>query len=189
MRVCQVLIPKRFSYDLFPASLIENVITAKTFTPDKPADFSGGLVQINTIEFPSKFLLDVSSSVTYNTLSTGETFFKSPNGYDFFGFADNSRNIPSIVGTKPINKGNYPESDLESITSSFNNDWDVKSSTAPINSSYKINIGNQYAMGEESVVGFIGSLNYSSNNTIKQIEKNFYDFSGARYNYTGSAYT
>ena len=36
---------KSFSYDIFPSSLIENVLTAKTFTPDKPADFSGGLVQ------------------------------------------------------------------------------------------------------------------------------------------------
>ena len=38
---------KSFSYDIFPASLVENVITSKTFTPDKPADFSGGLSSDN----------------------------------------------------------------------------------------------------------------------------------------------
>ncbi len=178
---------KSFSYDIFPASLIENVLTAKTFTPDKPADFSGGLVQISTIEFPSKFLFDVSVSATYNTLSAGESFFTSPNGYDFLGFSDKSRNLPSLIDNTLIKKGNFSESDLENITGAFNNNWDVNSATASINSAYKINIGNKYGFGE-NIFGFIGSLSYSSQNNIKQIEKNFYDFSGSRYDYKGNTY-
>ena len=39
---------RSFSYDIIPAEMIQNVITAKTFTPDKPGDFTGGLVQIST---------------------------------------------------------------------------------------------------------------------------------------------
>jgi hypothetical protein len=48
---------------------LKNVLTSKTFTADKPADFSGGLVEINTIEFPSAFMLDFSVSSSYNNRS------------------------------------------------------------------------------------------------------------------------
>ncbi len=34
---------RSFSYDIIPAEMIQNVITSKTFTPDKPGDFTGGL--------------------------------------------------------------------------------------------------------------------------------------------------
>lgn len=39
-------------FDLFPSNMIQNLVTAKTFTPDQPGNFSGGLVKINTREFP-----------------------------------------------------------------------------------------------------------------------------------------
>ncbi|MBN2355918.1 carboxypeptidase-like regulatory domain-containing protein, partial [candidate division KSB1 bacterium] len=51
---------RSFSYDLFPANLIEQLLTSKTAMPDKPADFSGGLIEINTIEFPSDLIFNLS---------------------------------------------------------------------------------------------------------------------------------
>ena len=44
---------KSFSFDLVPANLLENTVVVKTATPDLPGDFSGGLVQVNTLDFPS----------------------------------------------------------------------------------------------------------------------------------------
>src|SRR5690606_26358926 len=32
---------KSFSFDLFPSNLLDNIIIAKSYTPDKPANFSG----------------------------------------------------------------------------------------------------------------------------------------------------
>ena len=43
--------------DLFPASLIENIKIAKTYSPDLPAEFSGGVVQVTA----SMFLASLSS--------------------------------------------------------------------------------------------------------------------------------
>ncbi len=42
-------------FDLFPAGFLENIVTLKTFTPDKPGSFSGGLVDITTRSFPDAF--------------------------------------------------------------------------------------------------------------------------------------
>jgi hypothetical protein len=39
--------------DLFPANLIDSVKVLKTYTPDLPGEFSGGLVQMQTVEFPT----------------------------------------------------------------------------------------------------------------------------------------
>jgi len=65
---------KSFSYDMFPASLIENLLTSKTATPDKPADFSGGLTEINTIEFPAQLFLDAGSTTSYDAQSNMTDF-------------------------------------------------------------------------------------------------------------------
>jgi outer membrane receptor protein involved in Fe transport len=180
---------KSFSYDLFPASLIENVITAKTFTPDKPADFSGGLVQINTVEFPSKFILDLSTTASYNTNTTGSSFYTyNGGGKDFLGYDDGSRAMPSLINGTKVARGNYSSDELVAITQSFKDDWQTSSKSAPINGSYKLNIGNKYEIGENTL-GFIGSLTYSNNLQTKNLERNFYDYSGARYNYLGASYT
>ncbi|MCI0474460.1 MAG: carboxypeptidase-like regulatory domain-containing protein, partial [Ignavibacteria bacterium] len=60
---------KSFSFDLFPANLLENIIISKTFTPDQPGNLSGGLVQIATKDFPDFFTASINTglSVTDNT--------------------------------------------------------------------------------------------------------------------------
>ncbi|MGA9291881.1 MAG: carboxypeptidase-like regulatory domain-containing protein, partial [Ignavibacteriaceae bacterium] len=180
---------KSFSYDLFPASLIENVITAKTFTPDEPADFAGGLVQINTIEFPSNFIFDITTSGTYNTNTTDKSFTTYNGGKtDYLGFDDGTRDIPSIITSEKVTRGNYSNQELTAISSSFENNWGTHSVNAPFNGSFKLNIGNKYEFENKSILGFVGSLTYSNSGNTKNQEKSFYDFSGARYSYNGSSY-
>lgn len=179
---------KSFSYDIFPASLVENILTLKTATPDMPADFSGGLVQINTIEFPSRFIFDFSTSGAFNTNTTGKSYITYKGGKtDFLGFDDGTRDMPGAITSTKIARGNYSDSALTAITKSFNNDWVTNKKTAPINGSFKLDIGNKIDIGD-NVFGFVGSLSYSNSNTTKDLVKNFYDFSGARYNYKGFSY-
>ena len=181
---------KSFSYDIFPASLIENVITAKTFTPDKPADFSGGLVQINTIEFPSNFIFSVSTGATYNSLTTGKGFLTYKGGEkDFLGYDDGTRSLPAGITSTKVVRGTYSDAELETITKSFNGIWSPYSVNAPTNGSFKIDIGNKYEVSDNNIFGFIGSVTYSNSGKTKNLDKSFYDFSGARYSYNGSSYT
>jgi len=60
--------------DLFPSTLIDNIKVLKTYTPELPGEFSGGLVQMRTVDFPSTPTLQVSSSFGYNTRTTGDRF-------------------------------------------------------------------------------------------------------------------
>ena len=52
--------------DIFPTSLLNNMMIFKTASADKPADFTGGLVNIETKNFPEEKFFDVSLGITYN---------------------------------------------------------------------------------------------------------------------------
>ena len=122
---------KSFSYDIFPANLIESVITAKTFTPDKPADFTGGLVQISTVEFPNKFTSEVSFSAGMNTLTSFKNYLTYSGGKtDYLGVDDGTRNYPGTIGSTKVVKGNYPDEELLDIIKSFSNNWKTSDSKA-----------------------------------------------------------
>lgn len=180
---------KSFSYDIFPANLIENLITAKTFSPDKPGDFSGGLIQINTIEFPSDFTLNVSASTGFNTL----TSFKNYTGYsggktDFYGIDDGTRDYPSIINDSKVVKGNFTSDELNGISTAFKNNWSTTNSTAPVNGNIKLSVGDKYEVGE-NILGYVASVNYSSSLSNEEKERNFYDFSGLRYNFKGNSFS
>ncbi|MCB0698684.1 MAG: carboxypeptidase-like regulatory domain-containing protein, partial [Chitinophagaceae bacterium] len=52
--------------DIFPTNLIDNIIAHKNFSAELPADFTGGLVNIETKSFPEKKIFKVSVGIGYN---------------------------------------------------------------------------------------------------------------------------
>lgn len=112
--------------DLFPAGLIESIQIAKTYSPDLPAEFAGGLVQLRTVDFPAQKLFRVSVKSGFNTMTTFKRFQTYPsNGYDFFGFGAGSRGVPSIIPTnKRIFPGQFTSAELQSFGRSFSNVWE-----------------------------------------------------------------
>ena len=180
---------KSFSYDIFPANLIESVITSKTFTPDKPADFTGGLVQISTIEFPNKFTSEVSLSSGINTNTTSKNYLSYTGGHtDYLGIDDGTRNYPSLIGSEKIVKGNFSEAELTDVARSFANNWKTRDSKAPINAGFKITAGDKYDIGKDQIFGYVGSLSYNNSFTTTAKQKTLYDFEGRRFNYKGFDY-
>ncbi len=181
---------KSFSYDIFPANLIESVITAKTFTPDKPADFSGGLVQISTIEFPNKFTSQVSFSSGINTQTSFKDFTSYSGGKtDYLGIDDGTRNYPVLINSQKVTRGNYNDQQLQEITSAFANNWNLNSGKAPINGGFKITAGDKIDLSDQDLIGYIGSFSYSNSFNTTEKQNNFYDFSGPRYAYKGMNYS
>ena len=45
---------------------MDNIIVSKSFTADLPADFTGGVIDINIKSFPEIMTLKGSSSISYN---------------------------------------------------------------------------------------------------------------------------
>jgi outer membrane receptor protein involved in Fe transport len=89
--------------DLFPTALVDSVQVAKSYSPDKTAEFAGGLVQIIPLKFPSRPVFDLGYGLEFYSTATGESILESPiDGQDWWGYDDGRRAIPS----------NFPESKI-----------------------------------------------------------------------------
>ena len=53
---------KAFSFDIFPANMLDNLLIHKTASPDLPGEFAGGVIDINTKSTPDKNFQSISTS-------------------------------------------------------------------------------------------------------------------------------
>ena len=159
--------------DLFPASLIDSIKVQKTYAPDLPGEFSAGLVQVETTEFPTRPTLNVSYSIGYNSQTQGRTFLDYPGGgRDFFGFDDGMRDLPdSIPGDQRIDRFAFSRDELQALGRSFSNNWErVPRDLSRPAMSWNIVAGNTYGK-----LGVVGALAFSNSmQSIFDQERNYY---------------
>jgi outer membrane receptor protein involved in Fe transport len=170
---------KAFSFDLFPSNLLDNIIISKTFTPDQPGNFSGGLVQITTKEFPDKFTFNYSLAGAYNTNSTGEDFYTNMGeekkmAFINLGIDNGSRGLPSIIPDKPLKNNIFTRDQLKEFSQSFTNSWGEIKDQAPLNSGFQLSIGNVFNAGTIPI-GVIAAYSYKNGFNQKQLLTNEYN--------------
>ena len=79
---------KAVQLDLFPSDLLQSVAINKTFTPDLPAEFAGGIVLVETLRLPQERIIDFEIGTKTNSNLDGK-FFENPDGdRDFWGDRD-----------------------------------------------------------------------------------------------------
>jgi hypothetical protein len=83
--------------DIFPTSVIDNIIVIKSFTADLPADFTGGVVNIETKDFPEEKKAKVSASLGYiPSMHFNNDYLTYEGGKtDWIGYDDGTRDIPA----------------------------------------------------------------------------------------------
>jgi outer membrane receptor protein involved in Fe transport len=151
--------------DLFPTGMIDNVKIAKTYSADLPGEFSGGLVQLQTTEFPPKPTLAVSVKGGFNTMTTGKKFLTYPGGSnDYWGFGSGSRGIPTAVGSNRLVQGLFDATQLQEFGRAFSNNWE----STPVDSQrpaldWSANGG--HTIGK---FGFVGALSFSNRPQVHQ---------------------
>ena len=109
--------------DIFPTSLVDQVIVLKSATADQPADFTGGIVDIITKDVPSSKIRSFSFSTSYNSLmSFRDDFLVAPgSSTDWLGFDDGLRELPvnrKLDSPKPFDNDPF----LTQYSSSFSKD-------------------------------------------------------------------
>lgn len=146
--------------DLFPSNLIENMVVYKTFSPDLPGDFTGGLVNIVTKDFPEKYTFQFSTSVGLNPQANLNKDFLTYKGgkLDWLGMDDGTRDIPVNVEDIPY----YPsqKDKLDDLTRSFNKTMEPETKTSFLDQSHSISVGNQFDFRGKPL-GFVAGLTYS----------------------------
>jgi len=163
---------KAFSFDIIPASAIDNLIIYKTATADLPGDFSGGLVKVVTKDYPSKAFTELSISTSGNTLTTGQDFYGNTfsGKYEKLGFFDNSRNVPQSYAD---NRGSafisLPAATKQTITKQFPNSfgYDGLSKSAP-NISASISGGNSFVLKNNAKLGVLYQVGYGMGRKVSE---------------------
>ncbi len=141
--------------DLFPTNILSNIVVSKNFTADQPANFSGGLVNIETRAFPTEKTLNVSVGVGYNPSMHFQNNFLSYDGggTDFLGMNDGTRDIPtentSDIPFQADALGNQQARDkFTNILGSFNKQLGVERQESFMDYDFGISGGDQFELGD-----------------------------------------
>lgn len=165
---------KAFSFDIFPANMLDNILVNKTATPDMPGDFAGGIIQINTKNIPDKNFVSLSLNGGYNTITTGKEQLTYQGGKrDWLGIDDGTRDLPSETPTQE----NFPADNISQFEAAkpFKNDWAIEKSTFKPNFSTQFAIGQNIKYKERDFIGILFSLTYNNSNTFAQRTRNVYN--------------
>jgi outer membrane receptor protein involved in Fe transport len=161
--------------DLFPSGLIENVKITKSYLPDKPAEFAGGLLEIQPISFPKGPTFSVSGSVGYHSLSTFKDGLSYPGGgLDWLGYDNGARALPSIVpGDKLVERGifggGFTRDQLTGFGRAFDNVWEPRPQEGRPDASFSVLAGNSWGK-----LGAIASLAYNHKNRFRSEQQQYY---------------
>ena len=169
---------KAVQFDLFPSNLLDNIVTIKTFTPDKPGNFSGGLVDIGTKSFPEDFSFQFSVSTSMNTEANfGSDIINYAGGdTDWLGQDDGTRDVPEVLLNENLvipspTQARFDEElarQLDEASSAFNNIMAPNfSQTAPVNQSYSLSVGNKVLLGGNPL-GYVVGGTYSRKSSYYQ---------------------
>ncbi len=154
--------------DLFPTSILESIVVQKSYSPDLPGEFGGGVIQLQTRSLPEKFFFKTSLSTTIEDTDNRLTYRGGVT--DWMGIDDGSRKLPSAIedalssGRKlqrkqPGSDDGMSDEELTRLGRSIKNNYATSrtSKTPPPNMT--ISAGDRFRAGA-SQFGVAGSVLY-----------------------------
>lgn len=164
--------------DIFPTSVLENVIVYKTSSANLPGDFTGGLVDVETKNFPTEKSTSVSIGVGFNPAMNFNSNFVTYNGgsTDFLGFDDGTRKLPFDAGTQIPNPA-VGDPQLETLTRSLNPTLGVIRAKSFLNTSFAFNHTNQidragHTLGYTAIFSYQNRYEYYPELELGEYTKN-----------------
>lgn len=156
--------------DIFPSSIINNISVSKNFTANLPADFTGGLVNIETKDFPEQKFSKLSIGVGYNpSMHFNNDYLNYKGGKtDFLGFDDGTRALPANANTSDIpnpQNGSSPD-EINQFVNGFNKTLGASRKTSLMDMSIGYSLGDQINLkGDKSKgnsIGYLFSISYKN---------------------------
>lgn len=83
--------------DIFPTDIVESVRVQKSWSPDLPANFGGGNVNIRTRGIPDRFQFNFELTTGTNTENSGKALTYAGGGDDDLGTDDGTRALPHRI--------------------------------------------------------------------------------------------
>lgn len=165
---------KAFSFEIFPANLLDNITIIKSASADLPADFAGGIIQINTRNIPEENMQQLSIGASYNTISTFKSYTTYKGGkYDALGFDDGTRKMPGGLPTTAEFRA-FNTTEQANAAKLISSDWSLQNKkSTPLNTNFQYTIGRNAKLFKNDL-GAIFSLTYQNTfKTTQSVRKEF----------------
>jgi len=169
--------------DLFPAEIVKSVSIQKGYSPDKPAAFGGGNVDVRTRGIPEEFVFSIQLGTGWNSESSDDGLTYPGGGDDRWGTDDGTRALPSAISAAidqyqgDISATNiyqtllrdgqfhdFAEAELinRQIATALNRNVDLRSKSLGPDLSGEVAIGNSWYLGdaEQWQVGLLALGDY-----------------------------
>jgi TonB-dependent receptor len=163
--------------DLFPTGLIDSVQVNKSYSPDRSAEFAGGLVQIVPMKLPSQPVLDFAYGFSHYSTATGKSIPMSPLGSrDVWGFDNGARALPSgMPAGKIVRQGiftpdvGYAAAEITSFGRLLENTWRPVSENARPGQNWSATLGDRFGN-----FGVVASVTHSYKEQFLEEDRGFY---------------
>ncbi|MBK8229218.1 MAG: TonB-dependent receptor [Candidatus Eisenbacteria bacterium] len=172
--------------DMFASGLLDNVVVQKTYTPDQPGEFSGGVVNLSTRDFPGQKIWEFSFNGAYHSSTTGESFYNyEGSSTDFLAFDDGLRDVPGKIGSiahsrKVTPRGQFggagfgPDT-MQVLGQSLRDDWKTKKGKiGPAAYGMSATYGNELSFRGQPL-GVLGSFALTNKFSTVESEENSYE--------------
>ncbi|MFT3825702.1 MAG: carboxypeptidase-like regulatory domain-containing protein [Chitinophagaceae bacterium] len=184
---------KTFSFDIFPANVIDNIIINKAFVPELPGEWAGGLVQVNTKDIPAANFLNIQAGTGFNSQTIGKDFYSYKGGkLDWLGFDDGTRGLPGSNFPKKTDFGNLTPDQKTAYGQQFKNVWSSDAGSPGLNASFQASGGlNTTLFGKK--FGATVALTYNRSVRRLEYENRFFSINGTKadvnFNYNNNKYS
>lgn len=162
---------KAFSFDIFPANMLDNLVIYKTASPDLPGEFAGGVIEVNTKAASDKNFQVLSVGVGYNTITTGKEQLYAKD-------IKSELNIPKVDDFKNLQNQQTESSVLQLVEIAKRNtsDWNFYSRTADPNTSFQYNLGRNFELNGGHNLGLLVSVSNSITNNYNETTRKDFEF-------------
>ncbi|MDP1812586.1 MAG: TonB-dependent receptor [Sediminibacterium sp.] len=173
---------KSFSFDVFPAPMIDNIIINKAFVPELPGEWAGGLIQVNTKDVPSSNFLSIQLGTGFNTQTAGSDFYTYEGGkLDWLGFDDGKRGLPADMPTRSV-FNTLDQTQKIVYGKQFTNIWSTTKNSSNIlpvtNKSFQLSGGFNAKLGAKNKLGVILALTYNQSFKRTNFDNRLYSITG-----------
>ena len=156
--------------DIFPTNVVASSLVQKTYSPNYPGEFGGGVINLTTRAVPEESFLKLSASVggdSLTTLEEGLTYFGSD--LDPFGFDNGNRDIPSNLQTFWESGERIEDTPIEVQEGIAGQIFPLnlvtlqKDNTLPANFSGSITGGTSFEVGDGTYLGILATASIKNN--------------------------
>lgn len=181
---------RAFSFDIVPSNLIDKITISKTATPDLPADFAGGAVQITTKDIPDQNFVSFGLGYGYNTASTFKDFLQTKKNFqNYLGFDDGSSNLATNMYTREQVKAGLSGKENRLALKSLPNDLSIENKKALPSQNYQFSLGKVKQFENNNKFGALFSVTYrNSQNVLSNVRREWhqYDFTDNQYRFSNN---